>query len=348
MHRLFFVLISLIATSAFAVDVANLYQSQMPIASQSEEDRQKQAPAILEKVILKVVGDSALLTANDLSPVLAQTEQLIQQYEYKQLNVISDDVTLPDQLALRLLFNEPMLNQALSDIGLPIWSKSRPETIIWLAVDNDNKRSIIASDSDALIIVDSLNVAAQQRGVPILLPTMDLQDQAQVSFADLWGGFSESIEQASQRYGAPIVLMAKVSVSGGASQIRWQAIINGELKQWQSQGDINLAITSGIGQLADHLARQFTQVISHYDAKQQVVAEVSNVRDYADYARLMAYLNGLQYVSDVQVVTMQAEQVEISFNLQGDQAIFNQGLKLDKVLESTSTVPHLLQYRLLP
>jgi len=348
MYRLFFVLISLIATQAFAADVANLYQSQLRIQSQSEIDRQKLTPKILQKVILKVVGDRALLADKDLSPVLSQADKLVKQHEYHQLNVISDDVTKPDQLALSLTFKDIELNKHLRALGLPIWSKSRPETLIWLAVNRDNKRSIIASDNKLLHIVENLQQAAKARGLPILLPTMDLQDQAEVSFVDLWGGFSDPIVTASARYGAEVVLMAKVSENNGVSQIRWQAIINNEMEQWQSKGNINSAITSGVDQLADHLARNFTQVIDNNDLKNKMRIEVSQVRDYADYSRLMTYLAKLQYISNIRVLTMQPDQVKIEFDLEGNETGFNQSLKVDRVLVEKSMQSGIVQYQLLP
>jgi uncharacterized protein len=349
MHRLFFVLISLIATNGFAADVANLYQSQLPVSSQSEEDRQQVAPDILRQVILKVVGDRAALDTVDITPILLQTEQLTQQYQYHRINKISDDLTQPDQLEVLLTFNEASLDQSLAEMGLPTWGKSRPEVLLWLAVDDGRNRTIVGSDRDKDRIPAAIKHAADMRGLPVFMPLMDLQDQGQVEFADLWAGFSESVQQASTRYAAQVVLMARVSVANnGAIEVRWQSLVNGESEQWQSQGSLAQALQSGIDELTDRLARRFTQVVtSRYG--QYYSLQISNVRDYADYSLVMNYLNKVQYVSDVQLSSLIADQIDISISLKGDLAVFNRTLAIDRVLaEDNLYNSEKMSYRLLP
>lgn len=350
MHRLFFVLILLIASNSFAADVANLYQSQLPVSSQSEEDRQRVSPDVLRQVMLKVVGDRAAIDAVDITPVLSQTDQLIQQYQYQRINKISDDLTQPDKLEVVLTFNEAGLNQSLTDVGLPIWGKSRPEVLLWLAVDNGKKRTIVGVDKENTRIPAAIKHAADLRGLPILMPLMDLQDQGQVKFADLWAGFSDSILQASSRYAAQVVLMARVSVvKNGAVEVRWQSLINGESEQWQSRGNLNKALQFGIDELADRLARRFTQVVtSRYG--QSYSLQISNVRDYADYSRLMDYLSNVQYVSDVHVSSLIADQIDVSISLKGDLAVFNRTLAIDQVLaeDNLYNSTNVMSYRLLP
>lgn len=350
MHRLFFVLISLIATSSFAADVANLYQSRLPVPSQSEQDRQQVAPDVLRQVILKVVGDRAVLDSVDITPILLQTEQLTQQYQYHRMNKISDDLTQPDQLEVLLTFNETGLDQSLADAGLPIWGKSRPEVLLWLAIDNGKKRTIVGTDQDNGRIPATIKSAAEMRGLPILMPLMDLQDQRQVKFADLWAGFSESVLQASTRYGAQVILMARVSVtSNGAIEVRWQSLINNKSEQWQSRGSLQQALRAGIDELTDRLARRFTQVVtSRYG--QHYSLQISNVHDYADYSRVMNYLSKVQYVSDVQVSSLIAEQIDISISLKGDLEVFNRTLVIDRVLaeDSIYSSENTMNYRLLP
>ncbi|RKZ84816.1 MAG: hypothetical protein DRQ39_07930 [Gammaproteobacteria bacterium] len=349
MHRLFFILISLIATNGFAADVANLYQSQLPVSSQSEEDRIQVAPNILQQVILKVVGDRAALDAVDITPILLQTDQLTQQYQYRRINKVSDDLTEPDQLEVLLTFNETSLDQSLTNVGLPIWGKSRPEVLLWLAIDNGKKRTIVGADSEDSDIPAAIKRAADMRGLPILMPLMDLQDQGKVKFADLWAGFSESVLQASTRYAAQVVLMARVSVANnGAIEVRWQSLINGETEQWQSRGDLDQALQSGIDELTDRLARRFTQVItSRYG--QHYSLQISNVRDYADYSRVMNYLSKVQYVSNVQISSLIADQIDISISLKGDLDVLNRTLAIDRVLaEDNLYDPDKMSYRLLP
>jgi len=351
MHRLFIVLISLLATESFAAEVANLYQSPVPVVSQSEQERQQLAPHVLRQVILKVVGDRSALDVTNLEPVLGQANKLVQQFQYERINEVNEDLTQPDRLALLLKFNEASLNKKLTDLNLPIWSKTRPDVLVWLALDDGQNRAIVGAESTQHNIPTLLQQAAEMRGLPLFMPVMDLEDQSQVRFADVWGDFADSIEFASQRYAPQVILIARVSMTDSFnSQIHWHAVIDGQSENWQSRGDLQTALNAGIEELTDRLARRFTQVVSNNQYDQNLELQITNVSDYADFSRVMTYLSKLQYVSDVQLSSLAGDQVDVSISLKGDLTVFNQTLSIGQVLsEDTSyNSSNVLRYRLLP
>lgn len=351
MHKIILLLLSLFTTNSFATELVDLYQSQRPVANQEEQERERVAPEILRQVLLKVVGDRVALNAADLTPILSQVNTLIQQSQYRRLNVITDDLTEPDKLALLLKFNESSVNQVLTNMRLPIWSKSRPDVMVWLAIDNGNSRRILSADDTDTAYTTALNQAATQRGLPILLPIMDLQDQTQIDVADVWAGFADPVQQASQRYAAKIILMGSVSTNANdALHVRWQSLINGESEQWQSKGDINTALQSGIETLTDSLARRFTQVVSNDSQQGALEMVISNVRDYADYSRVIDYLTKLQYVSGIQIAAFEQDKLTVNVLIKGDKAVFNRTLAIEQVMqqESSNNASDVSQFRLLP
>jgi len=348
MYRLFFVLISLLVGQSFAADVTNLYQSSTPVSSQAKEERQKVAPEVLQQVILKVVGDRSMIDTVDISPILAQTDQLLQQYQYHRINTVSDDLTQPDRLEALLSFKKDKLNQSLSEIGLPIWGQNRPEVLIWLAIEDGKKRSILSADNTSLAITKLLNNAATMRGLPILLPVMDLQDQSQVTYTDLWAGFSETVEQASQRYGSPVILMAKVQISDkGLVRAEWHARINGESEQWQSRGDVSTTVQAGIDELTDRLARRFSQLEAN-QYENVLSLQITGVQNYSDYARLDEYLSNLQNVSALQLSNVRDDTLAVSLIFNGDVAVLDRTLAIDRVLieQSSYSATDVKNYRL--
>ncbi|MFT7414029.1 MAG: hypothetical protein ACI9FO_000684 [Methylophagaceae bacterium] len=350
MHKIILIVLSLFATSSFATELADIYQSQLAVANQGELERQRVSPDILHQVLLKVVGDRSVLDAADLTPILSGVGSLIQQSQYTRLTEITDDLTQPDQLALVLTFNESAVNQALANSGLPIWSKSRPDVIVWLTIDNGQTPRILAADDDDTLYTKTLEQAAAERGLPILLPIMDLQDQNQLSIADLWAGIPTPIEQASQRYGAKIILLARVTVlANDVVKIDWQSIINGTIEQWQSNGKITSTLQAGIDEFTDSLARDLTQVVTSQD-QQISMLEINSVRDYADYSRTMAYLSNLQYVSDLQMVALEDDKLAVTIQIRGDKSVFMRTLAIERVIqqESGDVASDVMRYRLLP
>jgi len=351
MHRLFFVLISLFATHAYCGEVADLYQSHFAVSDQSEQQRQLVAPEILRQTILKVVGDRSALDIADLSPILAQTESLIQQYQYRRLNKISDDLTRPDELEVLLTFDQASLNRLLDENRLPIWGKNRPDILVWMAINDDQQQAILSDDSPHPVIKQALDNAVEMRGLPMLLPAMDLTDQRLVSFSELWSGQADALIQASQRYAAQVILMASVTVtSDKQTSIKWQSLINGELEQWQSRGDINFAIRSGIDELTDRLARRFSQVVTSNTVGRDYELQISNVHDYTDYARVTHYLENLQYVSRVEVKNLAADNITLHVSIEGDLAVFDRTLAIGRLLRKERALDdgHNMQYRLTP
>tara|TARA_R110002167_G_scaffold21143_8_gene76984 strand:- start:3212 stop:4264 length:1053 start_codon:yes stop_codon:yes gene_type:complete len=350
MHKIILIVLSLFATSSFAGELADLYQSQLAVANQQAQERERVSPDILRQVLLKVVGDRVVLDAADLTPMLTGVGSLIEQTQYRRLNEMADDLTQPDQLALVLKFNESAVNQALINNGLPIWSKSRPDVMVWLAIDNGQTRRILATDDEETRYTKTLEQAATRRGLPILLPIMDLQEQNQISVDELWAGISGSIEQASQRYGAKIILLARVTVlANDEVQIDWESSINGAIKQWQSKGLVTTSLQAGVDEFTDSLSRDFTQVVTS-NAHETSTLEINNVRDYADYSRTMAYLSNLQYVSDLQMVSLEDNKLAVTMQINGDKSVFTRTLAIEHVIDEEndnvdSTVMH---YRLLP
>jgi hypothetical protein len=348
MHRLFLTLILLAtASNSFAVDLTGLYQAQLPVMTQTEDERKKKSADALKEVLLKVVGDSAALNSINLTPILNQSDQFIRQYQYHRMNKLSDDVTQPDILELQLIFNENELNQSITELGLPIWEKSRPEVLLWLAIDNNGTRTIVGEDSIDNAMSYSLKQALTKRGLPLLMPLIDLHDQMQLSFADLWAGFSEPILKASQRYDAQIIVTARVTINEkGAMKIRWQSISNDKTEQWQSHGSD--AFNAGISELADRTSRQFTQVVHNQNA-QRYDLQISNVKGYADYIRVKEYLSNLHYISDVQLSNLANDKLEISILLSSDLSVFNQTIAIGRVLkeETTDHFTDVIHYKLM-
>ncbi len=331
MHRLFLTLILLVtASNSLAANLIDLYQAQLPVMTQDEDERKKITPDILKEVLLKIVGDSAALNSTNLSPLLNQSNQFIRQYQYNRMNKISDDLTQPDILELKLIFKEDELNRSLIDLGLPIWGKSRPDILLWLAIEENNKRTIIGEDSRSKL-PQTIKSALSKRGLPLLMPLMDLQDQMQMQIADLWAGFAKPILKASQRYNPQVIVVARVVISEkGAMQIRWQTINKNETEQWQSSG--NDALLSGISELADRTARRFTQVEQNHYA-QRYHLQISNVKGYADYLRVKEYLSKLHYISNVQLSNLANNNLELSILLSSDLSVLNQTIAIGHVLE---------------
>lgn len=346
MTRLFTVLILFFAAStAFAAQVSDLYQAKVPVASQSDQDRGQVVAEALKQTIIKVVGDRQTVNKADISALLADAERYVTRYSYQQINQ-SPDTASPEQLAVNFIFDAKTLNNALQQINLPIWGANRPEILLWLASDMGGEQLLIG-ESDENILSDIIKSQAERRGLPVLIPVMDLEDQTQISFSDIWTGNNSTIQSASERYGARIIVTAQIRGNDAQTGISWQALSNENNFRWQSEGELKTAIGQGIDQLADMLGQRFAQQLG---PSQQLSLEITDVRNYNDYNKLIAYFDNLQAVESVNIISMNEQTLKVDLTIQGEVSKFRELLAFDGLLQGSAVMTDNTteQYRLLP
>lgn len=351
MHRLFIVLILLGLTSgSYAAEVDNLYQASAPVSSRDEQERAKLAPELLRQVILKVVGNQSLLESAPLSPVLDKASKYTQQYEYQRSNIVGADLTRPDQLSLKLSFEPAAVNQAVRELNLPIWGKIRPDILVWMAVEDQGQQTLLGLESSEQGILKPLSQAAEQRGLPILMPLMDLEDQSALTFNAVWQGDRSRVDTASARYGADVVLAARMQTDGESVHIHWQAIGDSINDEWQSQGSLQQALNNGMGQLADKLALNYSQLASADGPEQQLQLQISNVLGYGDFNRLMKYLKQLDLITDIRVNNLSGQELDLNILYRGSIELLQRTLAVGRLLteESGLNDNNVRHYRLVP
>ena len=103
-----------------------------------------------------------------------------------------------------------MIRQLARDAQLPTWWSRRPLTLVWMVLDEPGGRSVV--EQSAVSIRGALDYASNQRGLPVLLPAMDLDDSLLVSTGVVWGKFTDVLDQASDRYEAGQYLVGRFSV----------------------------------------------------------------------------------------------------------------------------------------
>lgn len=338
------------ASVSYAAEMNDLYRSQAPVSSREANVRDDLTPLLLQKVLLKVVGDRNALATVDLSSIAANSQQYVQQFSYQRINTANADITQPDQLALTIDFNQNSVDNLIKQLGLPIWGKVRPDVVVWLAYQSSDGAQLMGLENAPAELIKTLTNVAKNRGIPLMIPLMDLQDQSQLTFQDIWQGNEALAKSASVRYGADVVLIARISNDNGATQIRWQTDINGEQARWFSEGRLAQAVDEGIAELTDRLAGNYTQVLTQNVAADSLMMSVSNVLNFADYSRLMAYLHRVDTITDIRVVSLSGEQLDLDISFKGNKQILQKTLLLGQMLidENLPDSTGFSHYRLAP
>ena len=320
-------LLWMVAPLAGAVVSQQLFESEVVVQSQAPAERSAAMKSALEEVLVRVAGQDSVLTTGPAMALLQKPARLVQQYRY---------FTVPDSeppiLKLWVRFDGDAIRQSLQQQGLAYWGAERPDTLLWLAVEDRGKRYVVSADDNSDVHEQIVQVA-KQRGVPILFPLMDLEDQSQARFSDIWGGFFEHVLNASARYNPQAVLIGRLnrSTSGGWSA-RWYMDVAGRTASWSdSRQQLAALLQQGMDDTADQLASRFA-VASQGDSN-AVRISVDGVRTLAAYARINEYLNSLTSVMDLQVEQLTGSQVQYSLQLNGGLQGLTRTVSIGTVLE---------------
>lgn len=347
---------------AEAAQIDGLYQAKVPVKSQSRDERLAVYPAALAQVVVKLSGNRSVPERSELSGLMRNAVALVQQFQYQELPTANQ--ALLEEGYKRLLvarFDGQAITRALIEANVPLWGSTRPEVLLWLAIEDRETRYLLGTKASAEL-ESHLDEQAVRRGLPLLLPLLDLDDRRRLAFADVWGDFHHNVMLASARYGADVVLVGRlIRTAEGTWQTRWSlhyAAANTPSEYWQGEANTQgEALAVGIDGAADHIARRYAQLYSA-DSADSVALRVTNVSGMAGYARAMKYLESLDIVTAVEVVQVREDEVLFRLAIRGDARGLEQSIRLGGTLaQNAGSVPspanelssaRAFVYRLLP
>ncbi|MGK0249089.1 MAG: hypothetical protein ACI910_001824, partial [Oleispira sp.] len=220
-----------------------------------------------------------------------------------------------------------------ADSGAVIFESNTNETTSGNRV-NSGGRLLISEQS--LEWQTRLGRAFSERGLPILWPINDLEDQSALPLNQLWWLISDAIAEASVRYQVDAVLAGKLNQSAEGI---WQ--YEGILMQ----GDQNLSIlTEGDSPLAalinvstevgKFFADQFAIQSDPMNGRSGIRIRVKKVKDFSDYSKVLAYFESISGVRLVEVVQVDRDNLQLYLNLEGSWDKVKRIIQLDNKLFS--------------
>ncbi|HEY5647686.1 MAG TPA: DUF2066 domain-containing protein [Pseudomonadales bacterium] len=274
-----------------------LYEVAVAVASQSDGERRRASSEGLSVLLTRLTGLAEVPRTPEVSRALAGPESYYNEFHF----AVDDAGALGGERALELVVQfdpDPVLD-LIRRADLPIWRASRERVLVWAVVQEGAERTIIGSTS-ALPLVQGLIEQARVRGVPLNLPLLDLEDQLAVDPAAVWGRLSQVIDPASQRYGADIVLIGRITPDAfGGWQSDWEFWLDGTLIPFAAEGaDLTEQGRAVVNVLTDELAAR--RVVHNREAGRLAVS-VSGIASPADYGALLGYLRSLEFVQGVGV-----------------------------------------------
>ncbi len=361
---LLFVIITFLSSATLqAVEVKDLYQASVAINSQNSRDRGPALQKALAAVMVKVGGEKSVLENKTIKKSLSDYRSYLNQYHYQQKSLhIADEQGNKKQLFLFASFNKEKINLLFQESNLPLWGSLRPQVLLWLVDEQGLTRSIISNSSVSNLPL-MVNAFSDQRGLPIMMPLMDLTDANQIKLSDVWGRFQQPIQDASSRYLAEAIAVMRISNSSlvaldyndeeynkpsdcgllcAQPQLKQQnyvldwslldwSLIKGQQKFSQQYQGVNPQILLQQG-LADITELIYQRYALSTTSQNEFVIEVTNVDSLAAYVDVFDFLNNLSSVKSVTLLSAKGSARRFNLELLGSTEALLASLKLNKKL----------------
>lgn len=335
-------LASLLSGSAFAETVVNLYEAEAPVVGQEAEARANGIREAFKKVLVKVSGNRALASSSKTAGLAKNANQFVQQYRYRLLAPTQTGAAEPPaegqpDMLLWVNFDERSVNQVLRQNDIPVWSRTRPSVLLWLGADQAGRRQLYQADGEQDLQA-AIDRVSEERGLPFLLPIMDIEDRSSLQASDLWGGFEEPIRRASSRYAPDIILTVRMNSLDASHWVADYSLYQPVgSENWQLRGASEQELVAeGLQQMVDRLAAGFApQTVTHGMHKYRI--KVSGLKRLADYIMVKEYLLSLAMIEQIDILT--AEPYEVSFlaQVQASRDALEKSIMLGGVLEPSGS-----------
>ncbi len=266
-----FIFYSSLSWAAVAPQGFNIGNVTVP--SQSAVDLHPALEKAFEQVLIKLSGNSRIITVPEIQKQIALVDRYVQKYSYVDNNLI-------------VTFDQRALINLLIEAQQPVWISERPSSLIILNIAN----------LDALMPL--LQSVGNQRGLPLVFPNIPIEPSSASNQA--------ALEKLGETYHTPVVLSGNLrpDPANNANWLGdWLLVWNTQTWQWSSNGSQEEVLREAVNKLADILASQLS---IHLDQKTGntfwvAVLGISQLTDYQNLLQTIKQLHpvlGL-YVQDI-------------------------------------------------
>ena len=219
-------------TTPMAVEVKGLYEIELVANSQSAADREQAIKQALYGVLNRVLVSDDISKIPVVQQVLRGAQYYVKQFQYSLIS--ADEYSKTDARLIRVEFDEDQLLEVLRQSDVGIWSEIRPETLVWLVVDEDGKRQFYNPDTMPNF-ENALSLASKIKGVPVIFPMLDLEEQRRISVSEVLSADSRNLLAVSARYDVPAVMAGRVLKEGECWCGEWAFYFDGKITQWSTE-----------------------------------------------------------------------------------------------------------------
>ena len=306
--------------------VRDLYSAEVPVAGSDQSSLDSASREAMAQVLLKMSGSAETLSLEGIRSEIQSARKYVQQYAF-----LGGQGGEP--LAARFEFDGTVMTRLLTNAGAPVWTANRPPVLAWVVLEDASGRRFLGRDSDPELLA-LLQREFSRRGVPLRFPLFDLADAAALDPDDAWRQDSSALIEASARYGVSDVLAGRLAVLSTGAWVGDWAYLNDtrRLNRTVTANDAQAFLEVAATLVAEDMAARYAVETTSRVASGGVLMQVRGIRDYADYAGVISWLESLELIEHANVERISGELIELRLAAQADAAQLSPIIELNQRL----------------
>ncbi|MEC9342056.1 MAG: DUF2066 domain-containing protein [Pseudomonadota bacterium] len=284
----------LFATSLPASNLDDLYQATVPVADRTDVQRDAVTETGLTLVLQKLTGVKAAQIASMVQGASLSAQRALISYRYLEGDTAAS--------AIRLTYDPQVVERIAVELGLPYWGTERPLALVWLALDDGGRRLLNAEDRP---VGPAVQQRAQERGIPLMLPLLDLEDLDAMTPGTVWMQDHVVLQRASERYAVTLVGAIHVrSDPPGGADASWTVIIGDHTSRGTVEApDVAEAAVRAVDAMADAIFAEYARRPQAGSGRpyEVTISGIRRLDHYQAVARQLESLDGVVTVRPARV-----------------------------------------------
>ncbi|WP_435277074.1 DUF2066 domain-containing protein [Psychrobium sp. nBUS_13] len=333
--------------NAQAQDKSSLYHGAIAVNDQSTAARNQAIQTMFGQTLIKVSGQGKITEHPTILKEIKAALSYATEFGFESGDSGS---------VLNVSFNEELIDRLLKDNGFTLWDAERPTVMLWLVYEDEHGiRQIVNEQSNSEVLAE-IKAVAKTRGLPLLVPIWDLDDQLVVSAGDVWGQFEDKVASANARYQSDYMILAKVTNHGISNNVSWSVFKMGNEVDIFGQTSTQISMTGTdetpsiaqafaqvINQSTDFFAQQYSVDTTAGDGS--ILLTLTNVDSLTRYADIIDYLNSIKAVEQIVLVKVKGQEYQFKIDLLGNESAFLDLINLgSKMASITNYDPDLVLF----
>jgi len=265
-----------------------------------------------------------------------------------------DHTLLIEQPMLEVWFSKPLVAPVLRQAKVPIWTANRPLLQLWIY----KRRGLVKPEQDTW--QDEYQRVFDDFGMPVMWakPVVETNESEPVAineneiitYRDVMAGSYDKAKEIAKQSHANGALVGDISFVGG-EWVFEGALLTSSILSIQATGE---SADNVIYQVASQIAKYFSKkyaVVTSTEEQAELIT-VNDIKDFEDYAKLLAYLQKLAGVKRVDVLSVENGNLELGIVLNASwkqiERLINADKKLvliDAPVDQAQQVPSMPVYR---